>query len=309
MSMGILLRQIAIIFLEIGVGYAGAKMQIITDRDSKFLSDLVMKIFLACTLLASTDIDAGGSMVVKMLEGFVILEVFYVFCAIVCQLLSRKMGLTHGQKAVLIGTAVLPNSAFIGIPLATGILGTTLGSVYAASGLIAYNLFFFTYVVRLFQPDKKLDLKSFATPANFFTIVMIVMLITGWHLPGVLQDFIGAMGNCTTPLALIIIGVMLAGSDLKTLVKRPFLYLCTGLRCIAFPLILTLILWLLPLDRTLCMGIVILASCPAGSLAAVLARQYDMESELAGQVVAHSTLSMIVTAPLILGLAGSLYAF
>ena len=91
------------------------------------------------------------------------------------------------------------------------------------------------------------------------------------------------------------------------LLKRPLLYLVTGLRCILFPLVLILILRLLPLERTLCMGVSILAACPAGSLTAVLARQYDLEGELASQAVAQSTLFILISIPLLLSLASKLF--
>lgn len=58
---------------------------------------------------------------------------------------------------------------------------------------------------------------------------------------------------------------------------------------------------------TMCMGIFILASCPAGSLAAVLARQYDLEGELASQAVAQSTLFIVISIPALLTLAGTLF--
>ena len=44
-------------------------------------------------------------------------------------------------------------------------------------------------------------------------------------------------------------------------------------------------LYFLPLDRTLCMAILILASCPAGSLTAVLAKRYSKQRELVMQTV------------------------
>ena len=132
-------------------------------------------------------------------------------------------------------------------------------------------------------------------------------VLLGIRLPAAVQSFVSAVGNCTTPLALMIVGVMLAGSRPADLLKKPFLYLTTGLRCILFPLLFILVLWLLPLDRTLCMGITILASCPAGSMAAVAARQNDVESELASQAVAQSTLFIVVSIPVLLTLAGALF--
>lgn len=46
MAFGVLMGQIAVIFLEVMLGYAGARCGVITDRDSRFLSDFIMKLLL-----------------------------------------------------------------------------------------------------------------------------------------------------------------------------------------------------------------------------------------------------------------------
>ena len=66
MSIAILLQQILIIFLEIGTGAAVTKLGIMDDRNSKFLSNLVMSVTLPCTLLASASIDGGREAVAGM---------------------------------------------------------------------------------------------------------------------------------------------------------------------------------------------------------------------------------------------------
>lgn len=306
MSVAILLQQILIIFLEIGTGIVITKIGIMDDKNSKFLSNLVMTVTLPCTLLASAGIDGGREAVAGMLKGYVVLEIFYIVCICLCLLLSRAMHLTRGQKAVLVGAAVMPNSAFIGIPLITALLGSEAGALYGAAGIMAYNILFFTYVQHLFDPKAKVSLKAFLTPTNITTAIMVVMLVSGLRLPGILESFCKAMGNTTTPLALIIAGGMLARSDLKKLVANPLVWLITGLRCLVFPLGFLAVLCLLPLDPTLRMAVLILASCPAGSLTAVLAKQYDTEGELASQAVAHSTLCILISVPLVLSLGSTL---
>lgn len=305
MSVAILLQQILIIFLEIGTGIVITKIGIMDDKNGKFLSNLVMTVTLPCTLLASAGIDGGREAVAGMLKGYVVLEIFYIVCICLCLLLSRAMYLTRGQKAVLVGAAVMPNSAFIGIPLITALLGSEAGALYGAAGIMAYNILFFTYVQHLFDPEAKVSLKAFLTPTNITTAIMVVMLVSGLRLPGILESFCKAMGN-TTPLALIIAGGMLARSDLKKLVANPLVWLITGLRCLVFPLGFLAVLCLLPLDPTLRMAVLILASCPAGSLTAVLAKQYDTEGELASQAVAHSTLCILISVPLVLSLGSTL---
>ena len=300
MSIAILLQQILIIFLEIGTGAAVTKLGIMDDRNSKFLSNLVMSVTLPCTLLASASIDGGREAVAGMLKGYVVLEIFYILTIGICLVLSRAMHLTRGQKAVLVGAAVMPNSAFIGIPLISALLGSEAGALYGAAGIMAYNILFFTYVQHLFDPEAKVSIKA------FLTAIMVVMLVTGLRLPAILESFCKAVGNTTTPLALMIAGGMLARSDLKKLVTNPMVWLITALRCVVFPLGFLAALYFLPLDRTLCMAILILASCPAGSLTAVLAKQYDTEGELASQAVAHSTLSILISVPLVLSLGSTL---
>lgn len=306
MSVAILLQQILIIFLEIGTGIVITKIGIMDDKNSKFLSNLVMAVTLPCTLLASAGIDGGREAVAGMLKGYVVLEIFYIVCICLCLLLSRAMHLTRGQKAVLVGAAVMPNSAFIGIPLITALLGSEAGALYGAAGIMAYNILFFTYVQHLFDPEAKVSLKAFLTPTNITTAIMVVMLVSGLRLPGILESFCKAMGNTTTPLALIIAGGMLARSDLKKLVANPLVWLITGLRCLVFPLGFLAVLCLLPLDPTLRMAVLILASCPAGSLTAVLAKQYDTEGELASQAVSHSTLCILISVLLVLSLGSTL---
>ena len=317
MSIAILLQQILIIFLEIGTGAAVTKLGIMDDRNSKFLSNLVMSVTLPCTLLASASIDGGREAVAGMLKGYVVLEIFYILTIGICLVLSRAMHLTRGQKAVLVGAAVMPNSAFIGIPLISALLGSEAGALYGAAGIMAYNILFFTYVQHLFDPEAKVSIKAFLTPTNITTAIMVVMLVTGLRLPvrrrsrkrsSSSRSMASPAGrpSTTTPLALMIAGSMLARSDLKKLVTNPMVWLITALRCVVFPLGFLAALYFLPLDRTLCMAILILASCPAGSLTAVLAKQYDTEGELASQAVAHSTLSILISVPLVLSLGSTL---
>ena len=54
-------------------------------------------------------------------------------------------------------------------------------------------------------------------------------------------------------------------------------------------------------------GLSIIACCPAGNLAAVLAKQTGTEETLVSQAVAHSTVCMLVTVPAMLLLTGAMF--
>lgn len=307
MSFGILMQQISIIFLEILLGAAGVLAGKISEENSKFLSDFTMTFLVPCLILSCAASAGGQEAAVWLFRSIGILFVFFVVTSILCQLVGKALGKTPGQRAVMVGSGAMPNCGFVGMPLAIGILGTTEGTLLGTAAMTAYNLWFFTYVASLFRKEKTRDLKSLITPCNVATFVTMFLLLTDLRFPMPLEKVIGAVGSCTTPIALMIVGIMLARSDLKALVLKPFLYLITGLRGLLFPGLMILALLLLKLDARLSLGLTIMASCPSGSLAAVLARQNGVEEELCSQAVAHSTLFMLITIPTILLLAGRLF--
>ena len=307
MAFGVLAGQITVIFLEVLLGYVGARSGIIKDRDSKFLSDFIMRLLLPCTMLAGAAVDGEPELLTQAGVLFVLLLALFVVTTGLCRLSSWLHHDTPGKYAVLVGTAAMPNCGFIGLPLCSALLGTARGTVFAGMAMASYNVWFFTYVVCLFRPGEKIRLKTFITPTNIATVAMLVLLATGWRLPGPVQTFCSTVGGCTTPMALMIVGVMLAGSDLRALLRKGFLYRVTVLRGVVFPLLFLLVLRLLPLDNVLRTGLMVIASCPAGSLAAVVAKQSGTEPALASQAVAHSTICMLVTVPVMLLLTGQLF--
>ena len=278
MAFGVLAGQITVIFLEVLLGYVGARSGIIKDRDSKFLSDFIMKLLLPCTMLAGAAVDGEPELLTQAGVLFVLLLALFVVTTGLCRLSSWLHHDTPGKYAVLVGTAAMPNCGFIGLPLCSALLGTARGTVFAGMAMASYNVWFFTYVVCLFRPGEKIRLKTFITPTNIATVAMLVLLATGWRLPAPVQQFCSAVGGCTTPL-----------------------------RGVVFPLLFMLLLWLLPLDNVLRTGLSIIACCPAGSLAAVLAKQTGTEATLASQAVAHSTVCMLVTVPAMLLLTGVMF--
>lgn len=217
MAFGVLAGQITVIFLEVLLGYVGARSGIIKDRDSKFLSDFIMKLLLPCTMLAGAAVDGEPELLTQAGVLFVLLLALFVVTTGLCRLSSWLHHDTPGKYAVLVGTAAMPNCGFIGLPLCSALLGTARGTVFAGMAMASYNVWFFTYVVCLFRPGEKIRLKTFITPTNIATVAMLVLLATGWRLPAPVQQFCSAVGGCTTPLALMIVGVLLADSDIRAL--------------------------------------------------------------------------------------------
>ena len=122
MAFGVLAGQITVIFLEVLLGYVGARSGIIKDRDSKFLSDFIMRLLLPCTMLAGAAVDGEPELLTQAGVLFVLLLALFVVTTGLCRLSSWLHHDTPGKYAVLVGTAAMSNCGFIGLPLCSALL-------------------------------------------------------------------------------------------------------------------------------------------------------------------------------------------
>lgn len=308
MSVRVVVDQLLVLFFQMGAGWAAARLGLLPPAGGKLLSGLIMGLTLPCALLASADLGEGSTAAGALLPACLLLGLLYLVCTLLTLLGARAAGMDPGRRALLVTLAVLPNSTFVGIPLVSALLGQGAGGVYGAAGMVAYNLFFFGWMERLFDPAARFGPARLLNPANLATLAMAGMLAAGWHFTGPVQQALSGIGSCTTPLALMLVGLSLARVRPRALFANPFLYRITLLRGLVFPLGFALALSLAGLRGELALGVVVLAACPSGSLGAVLAEQQGVEPLLAGQAVAHSTLFSLLTLPLTLLVAGQLLA-
>ena len=196
--------------------------------------------------------------------------------------------------------------ASIIIALVATALKLIVGTLYGAAGIIAFNLLFFTLQISLFT-RQKFHPKIFLTPLNISTFVLILMLIFHVHFPRPIQTVCSNIGGITTPLALIIVGVMLADGNLLQIVTEKRAYVISLIRNLICPLIMLVVMALLPLDPNLRMAVLIYVACPVANLTSVYAIQHDMEPALCARATLLSTILFAATIPFIIWLGQLVY--
>lgn len=106
---------------------------------------------------------------------------------------------------------IFPNSAFIGIPVAAAIYGST-----AVFGISLLNLPFYValycYGVSLIQgvPMGKVDLKQIFSPLMITSILGLALYLCSIRLPDLLAEPMQTIGQISTPGAMMLIGSTLA---------------------------------------------------------------------------------------------------
>ena len=126
-------------------------------------------------------------------------------------------------------------------------------------------------------------------------------------VPQFLRTPMWAIAGMNAPLAMIVLGVYLARTDLKAIFTRHRLYALSAVRLVVIPLLTIACLMLLPAGwRQIGTVLIIVHAAPIGSNIAVYAQHLGLDSSYAVQMVCLSTLLSLITLPVMLSLAAAL---
>jgi len=200
---------------------------------------------------------------------------------------------------VLQYATVCSNAGFLGNPVAEGIYGS-MGLLYASIYLIPQRIVMWSAGISYFteSPDRKTVVKKVLThPCIIAAEIGLIIMLFQIPLPTFLSKTISNVGGCTTAMSMILIGMILADANLRTMVSKVTAAF-TIIRLVIIPLSVFIGCLIFRID-SLIMGVsVILAAMPAGSTTAILAAKYDGDAEFATKCVVLTTLFSMVAIPL-----------
>ncbi|MDD7210581.1 MAG: AEC family transporter [Lachnospiraceae bacterium] len=292
-----LLNLQLMMFLLILIGLILKKTKIVGKTGQKNITDMVIDLILPCNIVVSFMIDFS----VKILKNFAVILiislVLQIFCVILGGVLYRKC--SPGRRKCLRYATICSNAGFLGNPIAQGIygnMGLTLASIY----LIPQRIMMWSEGVSVFTeaPSKKEMLKKiFTHPCIIACEIGIILMLTGIRPPEFLDRTIVSVSNCNTAMSMLVIGMILADADFRSLVDKDVLFYSV-IRLLVIPFLVWLPCYLLRVDRLVTGVSVILAAMPAGATTSILASKYECDGEFAVKLVVFSTAVSLITTPL-----------
>ena len=149
------------------------------------------------------------------------------------------------------------------------------------------------------KPKKGSWIKNVALNPMVVTIYIgVILMATGWQIPGVFGKAISNLGGMTAPLSMILIGATLAKMKPRMLLD-PSVLLVSALRLLLFPMLFAVGLRLCGADEMTMNLCVILLAMPVASNTAAMAERYGGDYVFASACVSVSTLLSVVTVPLV----------
>ena len=279
---------------------AWLKKRGIIDEDGKrCLTDLCINIIIPCNIFKSCLTEFNTD----VFREFGLLLLAGVLIQSLSLLLNKCLYNRYPpqRKKVLQYCTIVPNSGFLGNPIAEGIYGQP-GVMYASVFLIPLRIIMWsvgtTYFVADSSIDKKKVLRNILThPCLVAVWLGLLRMLTQVHLPSVVTETVRYIGNCNSAMTMFIVGTILADVKLTSIISRDTLFICL-VRLVALPAAALGIGTLLRLGGVPLGVSVLMTGMPAGATAAIFAARYHSDAPFATRCVVMTTLSSMLTLPL-----------
>ena len=299
MDLSVIVNGVISLFLIILVGVYAAKKRIITKEINKGLTNILLKITLPCLVVSSFIFDLSDELKDNIIRCFIYSPLVLIISIVISYILLIPI---KGEKKIIIQFAnVFSNCGFIGFPIVFSIYGNE-GVIYASIFNLFFTAFLWTYGVILFNGKmKREDIKKvLLNPAIVAVFIGLIIMIFGFDIPSVLSSTLDLVGNMTSPLSMIIVGVILGNAKIISYLKDKTIYYSAFLKLIIMPCILILISRLLKDTSLVIKTLIIVTAMPAAAMTSILAESFDKESEYSAVIVFITTLLSVITFPILL---------
>jgi len=300
MDIRVVVSQMVELFLILTLGYIAAKKKVVSPKFGSQLSNFILSITLPCMMLASVATmpeDTDQKDVVMM---FIIAILFYVVMPLIAYGIARILIVKKEDRHLYMYMTIWSNIGFMGFPVIASIFGE--GAIfYATIFNLIFNVSNFTLGIMLMSKEgkKALDFKKFLSPGMIASIAAVFMFATHLRLPQLLTDTLKTVGDTTTPLAMIVIGIALSGISVKSVFTEIRLYPYVIIKQLLLPLLAWAILKNVIINPFLLGIVIVIIAMPVATSAVLFANRYENNVTLATKGVFITTLASVVTIPMI----------
>lgn len=295
----ILLKQMLILLFFMALGYGMARKRILDQNNCKFLSWLIVNVANPALILSGS---IGNQIGQKELTQIIVLAiVFYVALIGVSELLVMLLRMEKKEAGMYKVMLAFTNMGFMGFPILSAMYGST-ALLYGAAFMLLFNLLIYTYgIFRIAGTvgSWRDVLKKFLNIGVFAGILSLTIAFSGFEVPAAASQTIIMLSNLTAPLSMMVIGASFLDVEWKGVFWDARLLAFVFMRLLLIPVLGMLVLRQVVHDPLLLGVCFVTLATPSGSMAAMLARQYDGDYITASKGIGLTTILSVITMPLL----------
>ena len=289
-------QQVIVLFILIFAGFICVKSGAVSIEGKKSFSDLLVYFVVPCMIVNSYLTDFNADIFKNILYALGLSVLLLFIGIVVTWVLSLRI--KDKNLPIIRFGCMFSNAAYMGFPLIQALFGSE-GLIYASAFVTVFNILLWTLGYSVVSRTISLKLvikKIFSTPATIAVFLGLIIFIARIPLPGVLSQAIGLAGAVNTPLSMFITGMIIAASDIKSMLSNRLVYFAIVVRMI---IICVAVFLLLGIRGMVANIVIILEACPCAAITSVFAVQFDYDDDVAAASVVLTTFVSIITLPLV----------
>ena len=308
--MDIFLRSISGILVILGmilVGFIIGEKGWFDDKSRGLLAKLVTQVALPCYMLYTITQRFTAADLLKMLPALRFPALSMVILLGIATGVARIFAVRQDRRGLFISMFFNSNTIFVGLPINQALFGDA-SIPYVLIYYMCNTTFFWTLGTYLIQRDGegeaqfdlKTSLKKVFSPPLMGFLLGLVLVMLQIKLPAFLASDLQYLGNLTTPLSMIFIGLSVSHVGVKQLVLGKEQLLILLGRFLVAPLLMATIVYWVPLPSLMKQVFIIQSAMPVMTNAPVVARLYGADSDYAAVMVTETTLATMVVIPILM---------
>lgn len=292
-----------ILFSMILVGYIAAKCRVVPENAAGILSKLENTVFFPAlvlgTFLNHFTLERIGEAGQYLLAGFAVMIPCIPLAILLSSVLVKDR---YTQKIYTYGLA-FSNFGFVG----NAVVAALYPEIFMEYLIFVLPFWMAIYVwgvpALLIPVDDGAGinsrLKNFCNPMFAGMVIGMGLGLLNAPVPAFARSVLTTLGDCMSPIAMLLTGMTIARIDLKSTLTNALLYAVSLIRLLAIPLLAIAVLRILKLSYGIEACIVCNLAMPLGLSTVVIPASYGKDTSTAAGMALLSHLLSCATIPLI----------
>lgn len=303
MSVTVVLEQMIIILILILTGVLLYRRKMLTETTSGQISGLIVNVTNPALLICSAFDDSPKLSAYDLLIGLIVFLTTYAVLILFAYLIPWVLRIPQPARYSYRMLTIFGNVGFIGIPLASAVLGSGSLIFVSLSNLI-YNILLYTYGMAVLKKAahserKENFVKKIVNTGTISALLTIIFYLGNFKVPTIISSTLTYAGRTTTFLSMLVLGVSVAQMTLKSILSNPKIYAFILIRYILLPIGFTLILGQFIKEPLIVNTAALMLSVPAGNMPLMLSKQLHIDESTISQGIILSTILSLLTIPIV----------
>ncbi len=293
--------QVLILFAFAAVGFGLAKGGLANPAHSGILSKLLVYVFFPCsvfkTFAAGFNVDYLARNWKLPLVSLIAIAVIGISAFFGSKLFSKD----KYEQVVFEYSLTIPNSGYMGYPLAEVLIGTT-GLMNMMLFAVPVQAYIYTYgYARLTK--RTLSPKKLINSVTIAMLLGIIVGLSGLTLPKIPLTFLTNASSCIGPVSMLLAGIAISEFGIRPLFSEKRAYILSAFRLVIIPLLVGGAAYL-AFGREVGAIAALYFCLPCGLNTIVFAKAVDEPCRSGAALVFVSTILSCITIPAVLLIFG-----